>query len=205
MNYSDIVRLALAYTDREATRSGIETRIDDFLRLVEARLNRLLATEKMVKTVSIARVVDATTYALPADFLSIRQLAVMNTVTGKKMDLQYVSPEQQTQSAANYPPANGYTIVGTNLELRPLAEDNVLSLSYMSYVTPLTEAAPTNWMSLQHPDCYVYGLAAEICVYVKDTEAYQTFFSRYNDATNEISFLDDTATHSGTALQTRVG
>lgn len=205
MTYEDVVRLAISYTDRERTRSGIEVVIDDFLRLVEARLNRLLATEKMVKTVSIPRVVDATAYDFPTDFLKVRQLAVKNTVTGVKQDLVYISPEQQSDSAANFPPSNGYTVIGTQIILKPLAEDNELSLSYMSYVPPLTVTANENWMSLQHPDCYVYGLAAEISIYVKDIETYNLMFSRYNDATAEISFLDSVATPSGTALQMRVG
>lgn len=205
MLYEDIVMLALAYTDRERTRSGIEARIDDFLSIVEARLNRVLSTDAMQKVTTIARVADATEYPLPIDYLKTRQLVIRNTLTGAKADLVYLSPEQQTNITKGCAPDNGYTIVNSNIVITPLAINNDLYLAYTAVVPPLTASASENWFSKMHPDCYIYGLAAEISVYVKDMDTYTVMYARYNDAINEISFLDAVAIPSGTALQVRVG
>ncbi len=207
MTYNEIINLALAYSDREDN-TEISNKMAKFIKMVEARLNRVLQTLDMSSRAYTVMVEDQERYGLPTDFLSIRSIRIVDADTGvARKTLQYVNPEQMANLYDNGDTSGYYyTIVSNSLHIKPTHNsDYKLEVDYYKKLTALTSTNTTNWISTTHPDCYVFGLMVEINAYVKDKETAALWEDRYKTAISEITALNEQATWSGTALHTRVG
>ena len=92
MNYAEIVALALSYADR--TDAEVANRVDDFLRVVESRINRVLKTMDMSTRTTTITITDKEYYTLPDDFAGMRDIEIREAASSYKTTLQYLNPEQ---------------------------------------------------------------------------------------------------------------
>ena len=201
MNYTEIVDTALGYADR--TDTEVTDRMDDFLRIVEARANRPLNTQKMVSRVTIDSITDQEYYGLPSDFDGLRDIEVRSTVAGT-VTPKYHSPEQMNNRAGGSFSDIAYAIIDDQLRLQPAQEDAVIELVYYQNLTELSTGAPNNWLSDLYPDCYIFGLLVEINAFVKDAETAGMWDTRFKESIAAIKSNDRDSRWSGTALQMRV-
>jgi hypothetical protein len=203
MNYSEISNLALAYADRSDTE--VTSKIDSFLKIVEARVNRVLKTRDMSSRTTIATVLDQEYYSLPTDFAGLRDIEFRDTATSDiRVTMQYLTPDQMNIVYSNGLSGHYYTLVANKLQISPTHDSGkIIEIVYYQKLVPLTSLATTNWLSASHPDVYTFGLLVEISSFVKDAEAKALWDVRFIDAVNAIQSDDDRIRWSGTPLTIR--
>jgi len=202
MNYSEIIELALGYADRSD--AEVTDRMDDFLKLVEARVNRKLEVRKMSTRSQINTVEGQAYYGLPTDFNGLRDIEIAGD---KTLTLRYLTPEQmnmQTQTSTDAYTQIYYTIVADQLQIHPTQSDNVLEIVYYQMLPALTDVDIENWLSFVAPDAYVFGLLVEINSFVKDATTAQLWDGRFEQVMDELETDDKDDRWSGTPLQVRV-
>ena len=208
MNYTEIVDTSLSYADRQDTETI--AKIDMFLRIVEARINRFLSTQKMLVSVALPLVTDQINYQLPNDFQSIHNCYFKNTANESiRNPLQLVTPEEYNVYLNTSTAINHFIVMGGDIKIdyKPTATDVTeweLVLKYFSRLVPLSTAVDTNWISEVNPDCYIFGLITEINAFVKDAASTQFWNERFTAALNEIKVQDTDYKWNDGPLFTRI-
>ena len=208
MNYSEVKDLALGYSDRSD--DATVNNIDNFLKIVEARVNKKLKTQKMGSESSIPVVADQLKYDLPSDYAGLREIVV--TDGDSKKTGHIVTPERMTSMqddpSESVDPSNEgfyYLIIADQLKIYPAQDDTAsIDLVYYKKVTPLTATEDDNWLSSDHPDCYVFGLVVEISAFVKDGDAKAAWDVRFKESMLDIHTDDAKSRWGGTPMQMRV-
>ena len=205
MNYTQIIALALSYSDR--TDAEVSNRLDDFLRIVEARVNRIIKTMGMeVRTHTVTHG-DRSYYPLPSDYEGMRNVEIReSTLTTKKIILTYVTPEYMDQiSNSTGLKSVFYTVVANQVQIAPVQPDGkIIEFVYYRKLIPLTLLLPENWVSMDNPDIYVFGLLVEISAFLKDAVAKQLWDDRFKEALAEIQTNDYSRRWVGTSMKVRV-
>jgi len=205
MDYTEIVNLALSYSDRED--AEVEERMDDFLKIVEARINRKLQVQRMSVRTLITTKIGQEYYGLPVDFGGLRDIEIrpVDSESGGRSTLKYMSPEQMN----SYSGSNGtniyYTIIANQIQIMGPQDNMILEIVYYKYLTKLSLATPENWASIYNPDLYTFGLLVEISSFAKDAVAKELWDARFKEALAEIKDDDQDTRWSGTALEIRIG
>ena len=208
MNYTEILDLAKSYSDRNDD-TELNANMDNFIKIVEARVNRQLAVQKMAVRTLLTMVDGQQYYGLPSDFAGIRDIEIRNEDldTGlestNRTTLHYLIPEQMNAANRFRAGLQYYTIAANQLQISVPQDGKILELIYYRKLPNLSDANPTNWMSVDNPDVYVFGLLVEISAFVKNSDAANLWDSRFTNAIREISTFDDTSRWSGTPLQVR--
>lgn len=207
MNYTEIKNMALGYSDRSDTE--ITTKMDLFLRMVESRINRALETQTMINTVQTVLVDNVFKYTLPTDFLSIKDIKIVNLGNENySYPLEMASPERVTTFRLDGSDQRIYAILGNTVQIcsNPYDADLnlVLEISYYQKLTALDGVNTTNWISTNHPDAYIFGLMVEINSYVKDADATMLWKNRFNSVLSEITSQDMRYLWSGPTLKVKV-
>lgn len=206
MIYSAIIDSAIAYADR-ASDPEIITRIDMFLRVIEAPVNRLLTTQKMSFKLQTVTVVGQEFYELPIDYLSMRAIRLWDAINiTSRRTLSLLSPEL-ADIQSRFPDGGFYyNVSGNNIQILPEPTSvQVLEMEYYARLIPLDAINTENWLSKYHPDVYIFGLVREINAFAKDAEVSALWDARFKSALGEIDAQDATALFSGTPLQIRLG
>ena len=206
MTYNDIVSLTLGYADRQDLE--VTSRIDLFMRVVEARINRVLMTLDMSSRANT--VMDSATefYTLPTNYSVMRAIKVIdNTNSASRVTLLQVNPEQMANLVNNgetqFP---CYTVISGAIQVQPFYDNtHRLEIDYFQTLPPLSSTTTTNWLSDSNPDVYAFGLLVEINSFVKDGEASALWDGRFQQAMSEITLNDAKSTWSGTSLTTFAG
>ncbi|WP_269715764.1 phage adaptor protein [Caulobacter sp. NIBR2454] len=184
------------YTELQASvarwlrRSDLGAEIPDFITNTEAQFNRRLRVRKMIGRAT-ATISDEFS-ALPADFAGVRSFII----TSPKSDLQYVTPDQMDRLWLTEEPVGGpptcYTVVGDEFQFFPAPTSGswTARLTYYKRVTPLSDAAPTNWMLAQNPDIYLYGALLQSAPYLKADDRIQTWSTLYLAALEDLDRAD---------------
>ena len=181
--------------------------MDNFFRLVEARINRFFRTQKMSFRATTLLNSSQYIYSKPADYLSIRSIKLRSITEdiGKGKPLSLVTNEQFTNLKENGSTTPIYCVNGDNFYISPALDNYFLEVEYFGSITPLSDSNLTNWVSEQHPDCYLFGLVTEINAFVKDANAAMAWGDRFNGVLQEIKNFDNQSAYSGNPLQMRVG
>lgn len=178
MNYSELQTAAFEYADCSADASTT-ARFDNFLRLVEARLNRTIFTREQEGQSYTLLTVGTYAYSLPNDFGRLRTVGIKDTLSAPGEAAIFVPPEFYDSYVSTNGDVKIYTTYGDKIKIWPVATGQYLELLYYKVITPLTGPAPTNWVSNNHPDLYLYGLLTEICSFRKDWETSKTWEERF--------------------------
>ena len=206
MTYNDIVNLTLGYADRQD--DEVATRMDNFLRVTEARINRVLMTLDMSCRSKTSMDSSVEYYPLPLDYSVMRAIKVIdNTNSASRVTLLQVNPEQMANLVNNgetqFP---CYTVISGAIQVQPFYDNtHSLEIDYFQTLPPLSSSITTNWLSDSNPDAYVFGLLVEINSFVKDAEASTLWDGRFQQAMSEITLNDAKSTWSGTSLTTFAG
>jgi hypothetical protein len=206
MNYNDIISLALGYSDQENTE--VIDKMDMFMKVVESRINRYLATQDMAVWSYTTLVTDLHIYQLPEDWLSLRAIRISSILTpANGYTLNEINQPQMDMAINTNTGGPYYSIVSKSLYLASIPDPLLynLEINYYQRIASLTSTNTENWVSLNNPDCYLFGLMVEINSFVKDAEATALWEQRFTGALAEIHEQDHRATWSGTPLFTQVG
>lgn len=197
--------MALMYADR-ADDTDLIANLDLMLKVVESRINRVLNLQDLELKTTLPGVVGQTEYTLPTKWLSLRSIRVRSSTATSGRSLVPASIETINNAYTNGADGCFYAIVGKKLLVYPtLAATEVIEIDFLNRVEPLTAAAPDNPISINNPDCYVFGLESEIMAYAKNPDGFTLWDTRFKEALKEITIQNDIATWSGTAGEMRLG
>jgi hypothetical protein len=165
-------------------RSDLDSVIDDFIDLTEARLNRdLLVSQQEVRATTLA---TSEYLALPTDFLSLRNIQLN---TSPVRELQYVSPIEMDRLDDNSTDLNYYTIVGDEIQLQSVSSDT-LEIAYFKKISSLSDSNTSNWVLASHPEAYLYGCLAEAFKYTINDEQAAKYTNLFTEVIAKIKTLD---------------
>jgi hypothetical protein len=182
--------------------------MDNFISIVEARVNRALRVAKMSVRATLDVEEDKEYYGFPIDFGGLRDIQYTGT-EGPVRTLKYMSPEQMN-NLTNIVPSSDivevyYTIVAQQLQIFPPKATGTIEIIYYQKLDPLSGSNLNNWLGDTNPDCYVFGILVEISSFVKSKEATALWDLRFKEVLGEVLDEDAKDRWSGTSLQTRIG
>ena len=207
MNYEELVAASKAYADR----NDIEVRdnADVFIKMAEARMNRVLKTRQQSNRAFTPTVEDRGFYALPPDYAGIRDIQINSGEPdeSKSSSCTYLNPELFNIKSMS--PSDGliyYTIIADQFQIFPKqSAGKTIEIVYYQKVPPLTRVSKFNWMSLDHPDIYLAGIIAEIELFVMNYEAAGNWDARMIRAIEELDSSDNKERWGGSQLLMRIG
>ena len=182
-------------------RGDLTDRIQEFIDLAEARINRNLRLRLMETTATGTLTPGTRDYTLPTDYIQAR---TFHLTLDPIVSLSYVTPEIMNRiwggSTSGTPEA--FTIIGENYRLGPEpATADGYSMLYYKRVPALTPAATTNRMLTNNPDIYLYGALLEAEPFLQNDARIQLWATAYRQAVNDLQVQDDKDRHSGSELR----
>jgi hypothetical protein len=182
-------------------RDDLTDRIQEFIDLAEARINRNLRLRLMETTATGTLTPGTRDYTLPTDYIQAR---TFHLTLDPIVPLSYVTPEIMNRiwggSTSGTPEA--FTIIGENFRLGPEpATADGYSMLYYKRVAALTPAATTNSMLTYNPDIYLYGALLEAEPFLQNDARVQLWATAYRQAVNDLQVQDDKDRHSGSELR----
>lgn len=164
-------------------RTDLNDRIAGFVRLCEARLNRLLRTPDMETTATFVASEEDT--ALPLDFLAMRSLYIEGTPDRPLNEYSPNSIARAYNGSTGIPV--GFTVFSGILRLvPPPAGDTTLQMVYFARIDPLSDSSPSNWLLSAHPDIYLYGSLLCATAFIDDPARAGLWKAAYDEAVGEL-------------------
>ena len=171
MPYADLLEDVADTLDRD----DVATRLPRWLKLVEARLNRLLQDPEMEASASLV----GNGAELPADF---GEMVSIGTADGNRLtqigNAEYAAI-RPVSGVSRY-----YTIVEGKVYYAPGSAN--ATLVYRRNLPPLTEENDTNWLLERAPDVYFYGVLLQTNAWELDTDAASNWKSLWDEAIAEL-------------------
>lgn len=164
MPLSNYTELKAAIADW-LNRADLTTQIPDFIALAEARFNRELRLNAMLKRDTTTATTDY--IDLPEDWLDHNSITVTSGA-GVQDALTYITNDEYNR--LRHANLSGtfryYTIRNNSILLLPSAASGVtvpLEIFYYGKIPALSASNATNWLLTRSPDLYLYGalIAAE--------------------------------------------
>jgi len=173
--YSDLVSAVGDWLDRD----DLATRAPDFIRLAEARLNRLLEDPEMeVLATSTASGASTT---LPDDFGS------MIAISTGYYPLQAMSAADFAgvdNTITGYP--RFYTLFDNGIRFAPAESTAQIEMVYRRTIPALTADNPTNWLMDRAPDLYLYGALVQASGFVTEDDRIALWKTAFDEAIEEL-------------------
>lgn len=175
----------------------LANRYDSCVNLFEIAANTRLRVRQM-ETQTFLQTDIAGNVALPADYLVWRTVLQDNpsipAAPGRQIELDYVHPaylKSTNIERAGRPKL--FTIEGPTLIVRPPDVNAVINIHYYGkipsiVVSPVSDAAD-NWLILEYPNAYLYGVLTELSAAQRNAEMAQLYKSRRDEAFQEITQL----------------
>jgi hypothetical protein len=156
MTYTELLSRADSYMHR----TDLTTLWPTFIANAEAALFRELDLRELELSTTGTAVDGYIT--LPSDFGKMGRLTV--TVGGNEVNVDYNSRTD------TYPTTNPLTYSQENNQLRlfPTATNQDYTLYYTANMTALSDTVPTNWLSLNAADLYMYSACLEAAKWERD-------------------------------------
>lgn len=159
----------------------------DFVTLAEARINRDLPLRMMQTTTTLTGTPGSRSIALPSDF--IEPYALFLTTFGVHTMLTPAVAGNFEYSTGTAAPI-GWCINGSNIDLDKLSDlAHTYSFRYRKSFA-LSDAAPTNWLLTNHPDCYLSACIVEAAMLTQDMDKISVWEQRYKGAVEDIAWTD---------------
>jgi hypothetical protein len=167
-------------------RSDLAGEIPTCIALAEAVMNRELRT--CLQLVTQTYEINGAFVDKPVGFRMMRSLRL---TSGAGRVLEEITPEQMAACKAGQGSLTAaprfYTAVGPQLEFWPVPNETYAAImQFQAGFTPLSDAAPSNWILADHPDAYLFGALANASGYVKNDERAQAFDQVFRRALDEI-------------------
>jgi hypothetical protein len=150
--------------------------IDDLVLIAEAKLNRDVVSTRR-STLATYGGVTVQTLALPSDLWEIEHFRID---AANQQALEFLPHKAFWDRASAYEsgvPAL-YTVYGASLFVAPAPSSATsFALDYVATIPGLAANPAGNWLSVSHPDAYLYSVLAEAMLYVQDDAAAQRWIA----------------------------
>lgn len=188
--YSELVSAVTNWSDR--TDADLADRIAECITLAEVEIFRRLRVRQMETTASATPNSDGE-ITLPADLLEIKRVVAK---TDPRTPLDYVTPEYLDSINARVAgDPQVYTIIGSTLTALPFTTSDIETV-YYAKVTPLSEAATTNWLLSRWPDIYLHATLGQFAIVTKDAPGATGYKSLMEQAV-AAAMMEDNGSRAG--------
>jgi hypothetical protein len=180
--------------------------IPDMIVLFEELARDRLRTRFVEKNIVITPPANTDTIPLPLDYGELRTMWI-DTANGRR-HFTYQTPVNMDTNLfylSGYPVA--YTIEGLNLRVIGNTGDapDPINLDYLSGLTALSDAAPTNWLLTQYPSTYLWGTLSMAAPYIGDDQRMPVWLGMREERIEDIKLADRRAKYpAGLVIQTDV-
>jgi len=209
--YSELQTAVANWLDRD----DLTARIQEFIALAEARMNRILRLAIMLNvdetTLGGATKLVAGTrdYSLPSGYL---QMLDFHLRTSPITALSYITPENMNRMWAGSQSGRpeSYTIFSDNSSGTPIkkvrlgpAPDSAYdySITFYKKIDALSITNTTEQMLTNNPDIYLYGALMEAEPFLMNDARVQLWATAYQQAVADLQEQDNKDRHSGSAMR----
>lgn len=190
-------------------RADIVAKVPTFIRMFEAKANRILRCRQMenrARAMTDAVSNEPEFVTLPGDFQTMRRVR-LSAITGKprlgfRTSAQLDEMRDATQNRAGQP--SHFTIAGDEMELYPTPSASVeLEMTYRRNLPALVDPLDSNWLLDGAPDAYLYGSLLEAAPYLHEDERIAVWAEGVKGAFQQLNDLSEDATFNAGPLTVR--
>lgn len=147
-----------------SNRDDLTARLDEFIALFEAGINRTLRVKGMEATMTSTTLTSGAAN-LPTAFLAFKELRFdgASDYTLQPKSLEWIRAQDDTDGRD----ARYYAITSTQVVCWPTTGP-VKGTYYRSL--PSLTGTSSNWLLTAHPDIYLFGALTELAVYIQDEQ-----------------------------------
>lgn len=164
-------------------RADLLTYMPAFIELAEARINRDLRVREQ-ETAFTGTISSSNTLALPTEFAALKSVQPSG-VSGWSIEPatleQVIARNRTTGTPSLVHVGEVFTFDGTG----------EVSGVYFKRVPALTATATTNWLSLKHPDVYLFGALSEAFAFIMDKTNAALWGGRFESALSQVMNADN--------------
>lgn len=199
MTYAELKTAIANYLNRSDLTSDIDTFIDN----VEAELNRRLRTKDMIKRATATA--DSQYLSVPTDWIE----AINVEITSNDFSPLF---QQSIESLDVYRKANNnstgqpvyFAMVDDSIELAPTPDvEYTLQLTYYAKISALSDSNTSNFVSVSHPDVYLYGALKHASIFLMEDERIPMFTQQFEKALEEMRMEQEKAAFGKGSLMMR--
>lgn len=165
---------------------SFNNKVDDFIDLVEARLNLVLRHPRMITTATITTTANQQTASLPSDFL---EAVSIERTDGGQLQRTGLEAMQGLYASVDRGAPTSVAIAGNGLVYFAPIPDGVYtcSLKYYQAIPALSDSNTTNWLLTLAPDIYLYGALLEAQEYIQNPERIARLNAKYGESTAALA------------------
>lgn len=183
-SYTELVTMVQDYIHRPSITSGL---VDYFITEAEAEMNARLRTRRQL-TALTPTISSTGAVTIPDDFGGWKQFTARDGSTA--WDLDILTSESQWDIDDAYGGTGKPQAVvarGSTHQVWPY-EDTTYTYRTLYYarIPNLTSGAPTNWVILNHPSCYMYGVLAASRGFIQDDARLGQFSALFSRAIDRV-------------------
>ena len=199
MTYAELKTAIANYLNRSDLTSDIDTFIDN----VEAELNRRLRTKDMIKRATATA--DSQYLTVPTDWIE----AINVEITSNDFSPLF---QQSIESLDVYRKSNNnsvgqpvyFAMVDDSIELAPTPDgEYTLQLTYYAKISALSDTNTSNFVSVSHPDVYLYGALKHASIFLMEDERIPMFTQQFEKALEEMRLEPEKAAFGKGSLMMR--
>lgn len=160
-NYTDLQTMVAAYAHRTGDTTFTDY-VPDFIRLAEARFNRVLRTTDMEVTLDSSALTSGE-LTLPTGFLAFKELRFDGSVdyTLQPKPLEWIRAQDNTDTGD----AQYFAVTKSTVVCWPTT--GPIKGTYYTEIPALADSS-TNWLLTDHPDLYLFATLVEAALFVQD-------------------------------------
>ena len=168
------------------SRSDLTSLIPGFIKIAEARLNRVLRCREMMSVTTDT--ISSNTITLPTDWLAFHEVYLSGDV--RQILTQYTPNQQNALDDGGSAKPYGFTIKGTKVYFFPTSDsDYTVGYTYFQKLPNLADNT-TNWLLSSHPDIYLYASLIAANSVIQDEKMLLTWTKMLSDAIYELETSD---------------
>jgi hypothetical protein len=177
--------------------------VDDFIDVAEARHRREIRTRAMLVLDTLA-INDGDRYVnLPADFLDLKYIRILNPNTGYSARrylpaVTQMSEHEITEVSTNRPQRPRYFSVNAQIEFDSEADqDYTAEVLYYANITALSGVDTSNQLLIDAPDVYLYSSLSASAPFLLNDERIGTWESLYTSGRDALNMHERKSVRSG--------
>ena len=205
MTLDEINTLMQSWMKRDDVSAG------QFTALVEADCNRRLRVADMVCPCKTRMLSGTAVYSLPDDWAGARTIAIQSRMLKSLTAEQFLAVSKTIEGGGGDGMPWYYSIIDHTLSVWPTPvyeleqgqtienDAPTIEIIYYKRIQPLSDTNGQNWLSVKHPDVYLYGCSNYANQFIRDMEEAAKFKGMYEEAMIGVEVDDQKTRWSGDA------
>jgi hypothetical protein len=194
-NYTELRTAIAAWAHRDDT--GFTDYVPDFIRLAEARFNRVLRVSDMEETMASTSLSSGVA-SLPSGFLAWKELRFDGDVdyTLQPKSLEWIRAQDDTATGD----ARYFAVASTQVICWP--PTGPIKGTYYKEI-PALASNSTNWLLTNHPDLYLFAALTESALFTQDDSRLPLWAEKTSALLDMVQRADDRNLFDGGVLAIR--